>query len=192
MKKQILAVVLISLQALLASHVSAQQGSDSPASQPADNGKGSGVTGTAVTSQALDREIKYTIGQDNFCAVEAPDDRFFGLYKYPGKEPRYWEYAQGEPIVKLEAGQKGRFQPHGVPSLAISWWLESDCKGNVSVRHNDRGDYYILVMRYEEGSDGNYPKGSFNRVSLTVFGDDPTLSEEYRGKTVILGERIKE
>ncbi len=69
MKKQILAVVLISLQALLASHVSAQQGSGSPASQPAANGSGSGVSEQKNDNQVLPKQ-ENVVGKSNSSAFE--------------------------------------------------------------------------------------------------------------------------
>lgn len=143
-------------------------------------------TSKSSVPKAYDKNVlSFSINESSFCAVKSPNIRFNGLYKYRGKEARFWKYEEGEPIVELGEHQKGKFQNHGQPALEVTWWLESDCKGNIASINGALADRYTLVIRYEESGPDGYPvKGSFDRMMLDAYKGEST-------KIVILGEREK-
>lgn len=128
--------------------------------------------------------IEFSVKGNQYYAIKPKDNRFEGLYTYPGKEARFWKYVEGEPIVELKENQQGRFQAHGVAPLKITWWLECDRSGIIESLTGPGGTRYWLVVRYEEAGEYNYPeKGSFDIMTLDVIKEN--------GKMVILGEREK-
>lgn len=105
---------------------------------------------------------------DKYYAVPCNDAMFTGIYEYEGKGK--------EPIIQLNADQSGLFQRHGVPADPITWWIESDYKGNIQKVEGPAGYRFFLVMKETNGT--------FNRVFLEVLKDG--------SKAFILRERIKQ
>ncbi|WP_309613713.1 SHOCT domain-containing protein [Flavobacterium sp.] len=164
---------------------------------PAKNGtKATPTNTTSPTKKPSKNVIEFKIKGKSYCAVKAPEnglDIIYGLYKYLGKEIRTYESKEGEPIVQLnkadiDSGKSGLWQAHGERSKAITWWLLSDCNGNLDVTKTEDFDRYNIVVRYEEEDEpghSNYPKGGFDFMSLSIYTDGSN-------KVLILGERVKQ
>ena len=127
--------------------------------------------------------IAFPYHEDIYYATRATTSLFIGMYKYPGKEPRFFEYSEGEPIIILNDDQTGRYQRHGMPAIPIKWWIESDYKGNLKVIKGDLADRYYLVVQFGPGSQYDL-EGTYDRMYLDVYKDG--------SKVVILGERVKQ
>jgi len=127
--------------------------------------------------------IAFTYNNDTYYAIRTTSSLFCGLYKYPGKEPRFFKYAEGEPIILLNDDQSGEYQTHGTPAIPIKWWIESDYKGKLQMISGALADRYYLVVQFGPGSKYSI-EGNFDRMILDVYKDG--------SKVVILGERVKE
>lgn len=127
--------------------------------------------------------IAFTFNGDTYYAKQTNDPKFAGMYKYNGKEPRFFKYEQGEPIVFLGENHEGEYQNHGVPARPVQWWIESDPKGNFQVTKGELADRYLVVVKFT-GGDGYPAVGEYQRMTLDVYKDG--------SKTAIMGERIKE
>jgi hypothetical protein len=147
------------------------------------------------TKKTSKNVIDFKIKGKSYCAIKAPENGLdiYGIYKYLGKEIRTYESKDGEPIVQLDkvekdSGKSGLWQAHGERAKAITWWLLSDCNGDLDVTKTENFDRYNIVVRYDEEDESghsNYPKGNFDFMSLSIYTDGSN-------KVVILGERVKQ
>jgi hypothetical protein len=156
---------------------------------------------SSSTAKAVKDVMQFEIKGKSYCAVNATKSGLdiYGLYKYLGKEIRTYESKEGtQPIVQLDKtdksnndkvkGKSGLWQAHGERAKAITWWLESDCNGNLDVTKTEKFNRYNIVVRYDEEDEpghNNYPKGSYDFMSLSIYTDGSN-------KVLILGERVKQ
>lgn len=163
---------------------------------PAKNATKVTPTNTTTPSKKPSKNIiDFKIKGKSYCAIKATENGLdiYGLYKYLGKEIRTYESKEGEPIVQLDkidkdSGKSGLWQAHGERSKAITWWLLSDCNGNLDVTKTKSFDRYNIVVRYDEEDEPghrNYPINSFDFMSLSIYTDGSN-------KVLILGERVKQ
>ena len=98
---------------------------------------------------------------------------------------RYLYEENGAPIVQLNADGTGQFQPHGVPAIPIKYWAQVDEAGEVQRESYPGNPSYIeiIVIQYGAGGGGNYPEGSYDRISRMWHAE--------RNCAIILGERYK-
>lgn len=156
---------------------------------------------SSSTAKPAKDVMQFEIKGKSYCAVNAAKSGLdiYGLYKYLGKEIRTYASQEGtQPIVQLDKtdkadndkvkGKSGLWQAHGERSKAITWWLLSDCNGNLDLTKSENFNRYNIVVRYDEEDEighSNYPKGGFDFMSLSIYTDGSN-------KVLILGERVKQ
>jgi hypothetical protein len=114
------------------------------------------------------------LGTEYTVTKNFPDD-IIGLYNYEGV---------GEPIIKLESNGFGLFQPHMVEPIKIEFWIDCDADGTIRKQEGVNGRYqYTLLIKYLDGSNGNYPVGKLDLMGVMVLPD--------LGYVSIYGERLK-
>jgi hypothetical protein len=125
--------------------------------------------------EPADGVVQFSIDEQTHYGIANLPAELIGTYLYEAK---------GEPIVVINRNAPGKFQPHGRPPITIKTWLETNAAGEPLKRVGPTGNYQvILVVQYLDGNDGNYPVGSYDRMSAVV-----DLGEQ---RAIILGERIK-
>lgn len=170
-------------------------------SNTTNNSNNTTTNSTSSTAKTSKKVHTFEINGKSYCAVNASESGLdiYGLYKYLGKEIRTYDSKEGEPIVQLDktdkpnnnddcVGKSGLWQAHGERAKPITWWLSSDCNGNVEVITTENFRRYNIVVRYEEEDEpghSNYPKGSYDFMSLSIYTDGSN-------KVLILGERVKQ
>lgn len=136
-----------------------------------------GLAAALGTSGVLAAEVEtVTLNGDTVHVVKDIPAELIGTYLYE---------KEGEPIVELGGGNKGVFQPHGVPGIPIDYWLLADEQG-VPVKQTGEGNpnyRYTVVVKYGPGGGGNYPEGNYDAFYWTMDVEG--------GCANILGERFK-
>lgn len=120
---------------------------------------------------------KVTVNGNSVFYISKIPQQFLGRYLY--------EENNGEPVIELNANNRGYFQAHGEPKFPIQYWLLTDSTGKVIKQENpDTGSYRVtLVLRYGDNPNGNYPSGNYAMWYLTWNAESRCFD--------ILGERRK-
>lgn len=129
--------------------------------------------------------IKQSFAQTKVESINLKGTKYTVTKNFPVEIIGLYNYEDvGVPIVKLEGDGFGLFQPHMVDPIKIEFWIDCDESGTIRKLEGVNGRYqYTLLIKYLDGTNGNYPVGGFDLMGVTVLPDLHRVS--------IYGERFK-